>query len=96
MNGKPKPSSSEEMRGWIDLVRKADKDGETRTEIEFPRGIRGTVAVIASILTLLAVMAQGSVNVGSTPYVCKRLRLCERAKVLDKLKEHEEADDEEA
>jgi len=51
------------------LVRKADKDGETRTQIEFPRAIRGTVALIASILTLLAVMARGTVNVGSTPYV---------------------------
>jgi hypothetical protein len=59
MNGKPKPGSSEEMRGWIDLVRKADKDGEIRTQLEFPRGIRGTVALIVSILTLLAVMAQG-------------------------------------
>lgn len=59
MNNKTKPGSIEEMRGWIDLVRKADNDGETRTHIVFPHGIRGTVALIASILTLLAVMAQG-------------------------------------
>lgn len=59
MKDKPKPGSPEEMKGWIDLVRKADSDGETRTHIVFPRGIRGKVALIASILTLLAVMAQG-------------------------------------
>ena len=59
MNGKPKPGSSEEMRGWIDLVAKADEGGEKQTHIRFAPGWRGTVALIASILTLLAVMAQG-------------------------------------
>jgi hypothetical protein len=59
MNDKPIPGSTEEMRGWINLVSKADKDGATWTQIVFPRSILGTVALIASIITLLAVMAQG-------------------------------------
>lgn len=55
---KPEPGSTEEMRGWIDLVTKADNGNVTRTVV-FPRGFRGKVALIASILTFLAVMSQG-------------------------------------
>ena len=36
MNNKPIPGSTEEMRGWINLVAKADKDGATKTQIVFP------------------------------------------------------------
>lgn len=58
--GNAKPGSIEEMRGWIDVVTEADKEGTgTRTRIGFPKGFRGTIALAVSILTFLAVLAQG-------------------------------------
>ena len=54
-----KPGSIEEMRGWIDLVTEADKEGKTRTHIGFPKSFRGTIALAVSMLTFLAVFVQG-------------------------------------
>lgn len=57
--GNAKPGSIEEMRGWIDLVTEADKEGKTRIHVGFPKGIRGKIALTVSIFTFLAVLVQG-------------------------------------
>ncbi len=70
MNENAKPGSTEEMRGWIDLVKKADGD---RTHLEFARGWRGWVALIVSILTFIAVIIQ-SVE-ASRSFLCNTHRI---------------------
>jgi hypothetical protein len=68
MSGDAKPGSTEEMRGWIDLVKKAD-----RTHIQFARGWRGWVALIGSILTFTAIIIQ-SVEAGRS-FLCNTHRI---------------------
>ena len=65
MNSKPIPGSTEEMRGWINLVAKADKDGATKKKSAKKSTRKYGPAAGKQVETEMREMKQGKLKSGS-------------------------------